>query len=383
MEDLIQFGNRVINLDGFRRIEFHPKAERRDRVAVLKIFYGDDDAHHLVRGEDAESLWATLEISCGTRPIPVRDGVPVIPSPSRPLLVEEEANADPTGQPSPPCFARPARDKTAAIDDFVSLGLWDACSRDPDFTTERPVYAGLSLLPSQGLAALVWMAGNEQEGFDVGCRFWLPQAAVDRPENHGVPYRVWAAKGLVTITPGDVIDYAWIRADVNELAAEHDLAKLLVDPYNATKLAGELKEQDGLPVEYLRQGFLSLSAPTKSLLRLILSGRLRHGGNPILRWCVNNAVTHQDGKGGLKISAKASHGPVVGVSALVNAVAAASDPSRPRLFSDADVAKIIRAIRELEQRATTPDPAWIAFQTGRVIAKVMGGPGAGTNIKFD
>ena len=55
-------------------------------------------------------------------------------------------------------------------------------------------------------------------------------------------------------------------------------------PADLTKLSIELKEEDGLPVEYLRQGFLSLSNPTKQLERLVLSKKLRHGGNPILRW---------------------------------------------------------------------------------------------------
>jgi len=208
---------------------------------------------------------------------------------------------------------------------FVHIERWDACAAPPVFAKDDPIWAGLDLSSINDLSALVWIAGDENEGFDVDARFWLPEDEIVLLEQkHKVPYREWANMGLLTLTPGNVIDYAWIRAEINVIAAENDLQKLLVDPYNATKLAGELKEQDGLPVEYLRQGFLSLSAPTKSLLRLILSGRLRHGGNPILRWCVGNAVAEQDATGGIKLSKKKSRSKIDGAAALVNAIAAAT-----------------------------------------------------------
>mgnify|MGYP000979654044 CR=1 FL=1 len=208
---------------------------------------------------------------------------------------------------------------------FVHIERWDACNAPPIFAQGDPIFAGLDLSSINDLSALVWIAGDEHEGFDVDARFWLPEDDIVLLEQqHGVPYREWAEMGLITLTPGNVIDYSFIRAEINVLAAERDLRKLLVDPYNATKLAGELKEQDGLPVEYLRQGFLSLSAPTKSFLRLILSQRLRHGGNPLLRWCVSNAVAEQDAAGGLKLSKRKSRKKIDGAAALVNAIAAAT-----------------------------------------------------------
>jgi len=327
MPGMVQFGDRVYNLKDAREFRFIPKGDDWPTADRVEVSF-DRGALVVVKGDDAMRLWAWLEMGCGTRSLPIKDGAPTLPSPSRPLIVEEEANPDPTGQHSPPCFARPtqAQADAAEAEAFVSLDHWDACSASRSSTAGRPVYAGLILSSVNGLAALVWIAGDPISGFDLGCQFYLPQAAVDRPENHGVPYRDWAEKGLVTLTPGDEIDHAWIRSDVNDLAAGHDLVKLAVDPYNAWKLVSELRDQDGLPVEHLRQDFPSLTTPTKSLVRLVQKGRIRHGGNPILRWCVNNAVTLQDGAGGLKISAKASHGPVAGVSALVNAIAAVRGP---------------------------------------------------------
>ena len=38
------------------------------------------------------------------------------------------------------------------------------------------------------------------------------------------------------------------------------------------------------------QSFRSMSAPTRELEKLIVSGTLAHGGNPVRRWIVSNVA---------------------------------------------------------------------------------------------
>ena len=208
---------------------------------------------------------------------------------------------------------------------FCSIEQWDACNAHAILSKSEPILGGLDLSQLDDLTALAVVSGDPESGFDVEMAFWLPEdGIVDLEKRHQVPYRTWADMGLITLTPGNVIDYAFIRAHINALAQERELVKLLIDPYNATKLGLELKEQDGLPVEYIRQGYLSLSGPTKELLRLILSGQLRHGGHPILRWHASNAVAEQDAAGNIKLSKRKSQKKIDGMAALVNAIAAAT-----------------------------------------------------------
>jgi phage terminase large subunit-like protein len=208
---------------------------------------------------------------------------------------------------------------------FVSIETWNTCNAPAILRKAEPVYAGLDLSQIDDLTALAIIAGNPHDGFDVQMHFWLPsENIVDLERRHQVPYRTWEEMDLITLTPGNVIDYSFIRSEINAIAQEREIVKILVDPYNATKLAGELKEQDGLPVEYIRQGFLSLGAPTKELLRLILSGKLRHGGNAVLRWHASNCVAEQDAAGNMKLSKRKSAKKIDGMAALVNAIAAAT-----------------------------------------------------------
>jgi len=249
-------------------------------------------------------------------------------NPSLGVTIREEdfARELAEARPDPSRWANFARLRlnivTRADAAFIDLAEWDACAAAP-VDEGGPIHAGLDLSDGDDLSALCYLAGDPEEGVDVRWKFWLPADNIVALERrHGVPYRAWAERGWIELTPGSVIDYAWIRRAIVDLAAGRELAALLVDPYNATGLSIELREQDGLPVETIRQGYLSLSAPTKELRRLIRARRLRHGGNPIARWHAANAVAEQDAAGNIKLSKRKSRRKIDAMAALVNAVAA-------------------------------------------------------------
>ena len=68
------------------------------------------------------------------------------------------------------------------------------------------------------------------------------------------------------------------------------------------------------------QGFASMSAPTKELMRLVLDGKLAHGGHPVLRWMADNMVVSTDAAGNVKPNKEKSRekidGMVAGIMAL-------------------------------------------------------------------
>ena len=63
-----------------------------------------------------------------------------------------------------------------------------------------------------------------------------------------------------------------------------------------------------------------MTAPTKEWEKLAVSGKLRHGGNPVLSWMASNVAVETDAAGNLKPSKKKSteriDGIVAGVIAL-------------------------------------------------------------------
>jgi phage terminase large subunit-like protein len=118
------------------------------------------------------------------------------------------------------------------------------------------------------------------------------------------------------------VDYSFIEARIHALMREFEVVEVAVDPWNARPLLAKL-HQDGVPVIAVDQTMAKLTTPSKELERLVLSGALRHDANPVMRWCIANAVADVDGNGNLKPSKKRSHERIDGVSALVTALARA------------------------------------------------------------
>jgi phage terminase large subunit-like protein len=208
---------------------------------------------------------------------------------------------------------------------WISLTSWDAC-RDPAFDRARlrgrRCYVGMDLSSTKDLTAIVAVfPDDEGPGFDVLAQFFVPaDNMAERVRRDRVPYDQWAREGWLVPTPGNVVDYAYVRQALRAWATEFEIREVAYDPWNAIGLVIPLQEEDGLTCVELRQGFASLSSPTKSLETAILSRTLRHDGHPVLRWNISNIAVETDATGNLKLSKKVSTERIDGASALVNAL---------------------------------------------------------------
>ena len=169
----------------------------------------------------------------------------------------------------------------------------------------RLCYGGLDLSTTTDISALSLMfppddPHDPDQKYVLLCYFWLPEETVQTRFRHaGVKYPEWAGAGYLDTTPGNVIDYQYIKAKVMELSEIYQLQEIAADPWNATQFTQEL-EQEGFTIVPMRQGYASLSDPTKSFYRLMMEGRIQHGANPVLRWMASNVIVDQDAAGNIK-----------------------------------------------------------------------------------
>lgn len=206
---------------------------------------------------------------------------------------------------------------------WISLAAWDACFQSIERASlkGRRCYIGMDLSTTKDLTALVAVFPDD-DGFDVLAQFFVPKDSImDRVKRDRVPYDQWEREGYLIATPGNVVDYEAIRKTLKEWGTEFDVREIAFDPWNATDLVTRLQEQDGFTCVQMRQGFGSLSAPTKSLEKAVLSKTIRHDGHPVLRWNIGNISIETDPAGNLKLSKKTSTERIDGAAALVNAVA--------------------------------------------------------------
>lgn len=204
---------------------------------------------------------------------------------------------------------------------WLSLERWDACGGpvDPVALQGRPCFAGLDLASTTDLAAMA-LVFPEGDGYLILPYFWAPAGADRRRERENkARFGRWAEMGHVELTPGDVIDYDRIRARIGELAQRYDIRDIAIDRWNSTQLAVQL-QGDGLNVVMFGQGFASMSAPTKELEKLVLAGKVAHGGHPVLRWNAANVTVEQDAAGNIKPSKRKSSEKIDGIIAVVMAL---------------------------------------------------------------
>jgi len=215
---------------------------------------------------------------------------------------------------------------TQQSDRWIDLDLWDA-----NFTrgvkaedlAGRAGYGGLDLSAVSDLSAWV-VAFPRDDGsgvLDLWCRFWCPEARVlDRDNRYAEQYQAWARAGFLETTPGDAIDYQYIKAKILEDASRFRIVDLNVDRlFQGYGLSIELADE-GLNVIGMGQGFLSMAAPMKTFERLLLSKQLNHGNHPVLRWMAGNVAVRQDPAGNLKPDKAQSQGRIDGIVATAMAL---------------------------------------------------------------
>ncbi|OQC42291.1 MAG: Phage Terminase [Acidobacteria bacterium ADurb.Bin051] len=213
---------------------------------------------------------------------------------------------------------------------WLELEVWDRCSAPVDLDTlaGRRCFLGLDLSTNRDVTALVAYFPPEEEGEpgEVLPFFFIPEAGIpERVRGDGVPFDTWSELGLVTATPGDAVDYSWIRERIHRLREESmvDVVEIAYDPWGATQFAPELAAE-GFVMVPTRQGWQTMAPALRELERLLLLGRLAHGGHPVLRWMVSNVAVVEDSAGNVRPHKGASADRIDGVVALAMAVHRAS-----------------------------------------------------------
>ena len=230
---------------------------------------------------------------------------------------------------------------------WIPLDVWDRCAGDTvwnelaDELAGEPCYAGLDLSQTVDLTAkvLVFPPHGRRDRWAILPTFYVPEAKIaERVRRDRVPYDQWLRSGALKATEGNVVDYGFVKADLIADAERFHIVQAGFDPWNAMQLMLDM-QAEGMPVEQVRQGYLTLSGPSKELERLVLDGDLVHGGHPLLRWCVGNVAIETDPAGNIKPSKAKSTERIDGVAATVTALALAirNDEGPPMQLTAASV----------------------------------------------
>lgn len=223
-----------------------------------------------------------------------------------------------------------------STDPFIDMEVYDRCDGDVDPPESEPCWIGVDMSATTDLTAVVAAFRDADDLISVKAHFFLPADLLrDRADRDGVPYPEWAEQGFLTATPGNVIDYSAVTDHIRELCALHDVREIGFDPAYAQPVMGPLTDE-GLPTLTIRQGWVTQSPALNELERVIIAGRFRHGGHPVLRWCFANVAIYTDSAGNRTMHKGKSTGRIDGAVATWMAVSRAANDNTRSVWDDPD-----------------------------------------------
>lgn len=221
-------------------------------------------------------------------------------------------------------------ERTWILDD-----VWMKCigTTDPADLKGCACWGGLDLSNVSDITAYVLLF-HENDRFQLLPHFWIPkEKMLEKIRKENINYDKWAAEGYLTVTPGNVIDYDFVKVDILRIVADYDLRTSAYDRWNASQTIIDL-QNEGMECNPFGQGYGSMSAPTKEFEKLALTEKIEHFGNPVLRWMLASTLVKTDPAGNIKPDKEKSTQKIDGIVASIMALgewmtAQANDESNP------------------------------------------------------
>ena len=194
--------------------------------------------------------------------------------------------------------------------------------KEEDFNGER-CWGGLDLASKVDIAPLIKLFKRTIDGqahYYAFMKAWLPEAAILASSNS--QYAGWVASGFLTVTAGDVIDYAEIEEELDAWPGKFEVVGVAFDPFQATQFSTRMTAK-GFPMIEVRATVQNFSEPMKEFDALVRSGRFHHTGDPVLEWMVSNVVCHTDKKENIYPNKQTAQNKIDGVVATIMALSRA------------------------------------------------------------
>lgn len=155
--------------------------------------------------------------------------------------------------------------------------------------------ADLSSTTDLTCATLLMMKPGDEKKYVIQ-QYFLPEDLVEqRVKEDKIPYDKWAERGLLTLCPGNKVNYSDVTAWFMKLYQEYGIIPFWIgyDPWNSQYWIEEMKSMGFTMIE-VRQGAKTLSQPMKEMGADLCAKRINYNNNPILKWCLTNTNVKRD-----------------------------------------------------------------------------------------
>ena len=206
--------------------------------------------------------------------------------------------------------------KTWILDD-----MWMKCIGETDLEDLKgcQCWGGLDLSNVSDITSFVLLF-HENDKFQLLPFFWIPEETMlEKIRKENINYDKWVAGGFVKVTAGNIVDYDFVKADILTIVEDYDLQSSAYDRWNSSQTIIDL-QNEGMECTPFGQGYGSMSAPTKEFEKLVLTEKIEHFGNPVLRWMLASIAIMTDPAGNIKPDKSKSTQKIDGIVASIMAL---------------------------------------------------------------
>lgn len=205
---------------------------------------------------------------------------------------------------------------------YMDMGKWKEAGIDftlNDFVNMECI-AGIDLAAKLDLTSIGLEFIKDGKYYVFSHSFMPEETYNKRLKENRLPWDVWVDEGWISLTPGMVVDYNYIKKYIHDIEDKYNITikEICYDPWNATQFASDMSEE-GYDMVEIRQGVKTLGEPTKSFRENVYCDNLHHNNNPVLTWAVSNAITRQDPNGNFMLDKAKSSEKIDPIAGLLNA----------------------------------------------------------------
>jgi len=217
----------------------------------------------------------------------------------------------------------------SSLDGAFNPNHWDACKGElSDWKNADAIAGGIDLGGRNDLAAFAMVArfktGRVNEVGSPVYRYEAKTFSYISTETTRdltkEPFNAFVDSGLLRTTKFPVSE---LEQDFILEARKHGCQEVAFDPYQAQRSSENL-ESNGIPAVAMPQTTGHFNTPITELRQCMADGRFTHDGNPLLKWCIMNAVTDTDKQDRMMLCKRESIEKIDPVVALVMAFSRAA-----------------------------------------------------------
>lgn len=210
---------------------------------------------------------------------------------------------------------------------WLAPSIWKENSDEPDLMLlkTKDVHLGLDLSRLDDLTACVASVLDDDGFVHVFPFVFTPKDTLeDRSKRDRAPYLEWVKSDKLIAVDGRVLDYEWVAQYLNQELDEANIASLSFDRWriddfkrDADRVGFSSRVYQWLEVG---QGYKDMSPRLEKVMELLLQGKIKHGGHPLLNMAAGNAVALSDPAGNIKLSKEKATQKIDPLVALVMSV---------------------------------------------------------------